>query len=280
MTAKGGGRVVVLTGAAGGIGRAIADALLAAGHAVAALDNNATALERMASERPRAVADGHLITIAMDVSDEAACNDAARRTREHFGRVDALINNAGVGVSSLRPDAEARLPAIEELTPEVWDRFFAVNVRGAMLMLRATLPFMRGGGFGRVVNNTTSFRTMLRVLPYGATKSALESMSAIWASELEGTGITVNVLIPGGPTDTAFIGDQSGWPRDKMLRPAIMGPPACWLMSDASAGVTGQRITAGRWNAALPPDEAAKAAMRPIGWPELTGDAVWLAASS
>ena len=121
-----------------------------------------------------------------------------------------------------------------------------------MLLVQAALPHMRKGGFGRVINNTTSFRTMLRVLPYGATKSALESMSAIWAAELKADGITVNVLIPGGPTDTPFISDGAGWDRAKMLRPEIMGPPACWLISDEAAGYTGQRIIAANWDATLP----------------------------
>lgn len=272
-------RVVILTGAAGGIGRAMASALLAAGHAVAAVDIDGAALTHMAHECATAVAEGTLHTIAADVADEAACNDAVAAARAQFGRVDVLINNAGIGVSMLRADAEARHPTIGELTPEIWDRFFAVNVRAPMLLLRAALPVMREGGFGRIINNTTSYRTMLRVLPYGATKAALESMSAVWAEELAGTGITVNVLIPGGPTDTRFIGDQCGWPRAQMLRPAVMGPPACWLVSDAAGDITGQRVTAGRWNAALAPAEAAKYAMRPIGWPELAGDAVWLAAA-
>jgi NAD(P)-dependent dehydrogenase (short-subunit alcohol dehydrogenase family) len=137
---------------------------------------------------------------------------------------------------------------------------------------------MKRRGWGRIINNTTSFRTMLRVLPYGATKSALESMSAVWASELQGTGITVNVLIPGGPTDTPFIADGAGWPRDRMLRPHIMGPPARWLVSDESGAMTGQRIIAARWDVSLPGLEAAKRAARPIGWHELAADAVWLSA--
>ncbi|MCZ7659740.1 MAG: SDR family oxidoreductase [Xanthobacteraceae bacterium] len=66
-------------------------------------------------------------------------------------------------------------------SPAIWDEFFAVNVRAPMLVTRAALPHLRKAGFGRIVNNTTSFRTMLRVLPYGATKAALESMSAVWA---------------------------------------------------------------------------------------------------
>jgi NAD(P)-dependent dehydrogenase (short-subunit alcohol dehydrogenase family) len=117
---------------------------------------------------------------------------------------------------------------------------------------------------------------MLRVMPYGAAKAAFESLSAVWAKELDGSGITVNVLVPGGPTDTPLISDASGWPREKMLRPDIMGPPTRWLLSDASDGFNGQRITAARWDTTLPVAEAARRASRPIGWPELAADAVWL----
>lgn len=68
---------------------------------------------------------------------------------------------------------------------------------------------MKRRGFGRIINNTTSYVTMLRVLPYGAAKAALESMSAVWAKELEGSGVNVNVLVPGGPTDTPMIADET-----------------------------------------------------------------------
>jgi NAD(P)-dependent dehydrogenase (short-subunit alcohol dehydrogenase family) len=269
------GRVVILTGAAGGIGRAIADALLTEGHCIAAVDRDAEALERLSASLHGSEADRRLHPIVADLGLEAPCVEAVEAAATRFGRVEAVINNAGIGTSSLRPDAELRPPAIEELTSEIWDRFFAVNVRAAMLCVRAALPHMKAAGWGRIVNNTTSFLTMLRVLPYGATKAALESMSAVWAEELAGTGITVNVLIPGGPTDTAFIADGSGIARDRMLRPAIMGPPAAWLMSEASHAMTGQRIIAARWDPALRPSEAAAGAARAIGWPELTADVVW-----
>jgi NAD(P)-dependent dehydrogenase (short-subunit alcohol dehydrogenase family) len=262
------GRVILVTGAAGGIGAAITRALVAAGHSVAAVDRDAAGLERIGSERIR--------PINADLADEAACREAVASAVAQFGRLDAVINNAGIGVSSLRPDGELNLPSIEEITTEVWDNFFAINVRAPMLITQAALPHMRRGGFGRIINNTTSFRTMLRVLPYGATKSALESMSAIWATELKGDGITVNVLIPGGPTDTAFISDGAGWDRTKMLRPEIMGPPAVWLISDEAANYTGQRIIAANWDAAVPGSQAATKAGRAIGWPELGADAVWL----
>jgi NAD(P)-dependent dehydrogenase (short-subunit alcohol dehydrogenase family) len=150
-----------------------------------------------------------------------------------------------------------------------------VNVTGPLLMVRAATPCMRDKGWGRIVNNTTSFFTMLRVLPYGASKAALESMSAIWAKELEGSGITVNVLVPGGPTDTPFVSDGAGIPRDKMLKPAIMGPPIRWLSSSASDGVTGQRFIAASWDVSKGDTQAAKLSGAPIGWPELGKAVVW-----
>jgi NAD(P)-dependent dehydrogenase (short-subunit alcohol dehydrogenase family) len=151
-----------------------------------------------------------------------------------------------------------------------------IFIRAPAIMIRLAVPLMKANGFGRIVNNTTSYLTMLRVLPYGAAKAALESMSAVWAAELKDSPVTVNVLVPGGPTDTPLISDASGWPRDKMLRPEIMGPPIRWLISDEAAGFNGQRITAARWDASLSPGENLKRASRAIGWPELGADAVWL----
>jgi len=261
-------RVVLVTGAAGGIGAAITRALIAAGHDVVAVDRAADGLARLGA------ASGHIYPLVADLADIKACQDAVTAAAKRFGRIDAVINNAGIGVSSLRPDAEMNLPGIAELTPEIWDRFFAINVRAPMLIAQAALPHMKGPG--RIINNTTSCRTMLRVLPYGATKSALESMSAIWATELKQRGVTVNVLIPGGPTDTPFISDGAGWDRAKMLRPEIMGPPACWLISDDAADYSGNRIIAANWDTKLPGAQAAAKAGRAIGWPELGADAVWL----
>jgi NAD(P)-dependent dehydrogenase (short-subunit alcohol dehydrogenase family) len=248
-------------------------ALLADGHCVAAVDRDAASLERL---KALCRSDERLHCITADLSQEAACLRAVEAARTRFGTIEGLINNAGIGMSAIRPDAEARHPGIEELTPEVFDRFFAVFMRAPVTLVRAVLPQMRERGFGRIVNNTTSYLTMLRVLPYGAAKAALESMSAVWASELQGSPIAVNVLVSGGPTDTPLIADGSGWDRAKMLRPEIMGPPIRWLISDAGAASHGQRITAARWDASLPPAEAVKRASRAIGWPELSADAVWL----
>jgi NAD(P)-dependent dehydrogenase (short-subunit alcohol dehydrogenase family) len=268
------GRVVFLTGAAGGIGLAMTDALLAAGHRVAAVDRDTKALERLAARHSEAK--DRLHPVLADLATADGCERAIAAARARFGAIEAVINNAGIGMSSVRPDAEARAPGIEELTPEIWDGFMAIFVRAPQILVRAALPDMQTRGFGRIVNNTTSYVTMLRVLPYGAAKAALESMSAVWAKELDGSGITVNVLVPGGPTDTPLIADASGWPRDKMLRPEIMGPPTAWLISDEAKTFSGRRITAARWDNNVAAAEAATRASRAIGWPELSADAVWL----
>ena len=267
-------RVVLLTGAAGGIGVAMTDALLAAGHRVAAVDRDAKALDRLSARHAKTK--DRLHPILADLANAPGCQHAVAAARTRFGAIDAVISNAGIGMSSVRPDAEARAPGIEELMPEIWDGFMAIFVRAPLILVRAALSDMRTRGFGRVINNTTSYVTMLRVLPYGAAKAALESMSAVWAKELDGSGITVNVLVPGGPTDTPLIADGSGWPRDKMLRPEIMGPPTAWLVSHEAKNFSGRRITAARWDKNLPAAEAAARASRAIGWPELSADAVWL----
>jgi NAD(P)-dependent dehydrogenase (short-subunit alcohol dehydrogenase family) len=266
-------RVILLTGAAGGIGTVMTKALIAAGHCIAAVDRDGDALGRLVAAA--GVGPDRIYTIVAELTEEAQCRAAVEQAVAHFGHLEGLINNAGIGPSAISPDAETKPPGIGEIATEIWDRFFATNVRAPMLLAGAALQHMRARQWGRIVNNTTSYRTMLRVLPYGATKSALESMSAVWAAQLEGSGITVNVLIPGGPTDTAFISPASGWPREKMLRPEIMGPPIAWLMSSAADAVNGKRFTAMDWDAALRPDEAARASSRDIGWPELSGKAWW-----
>ena len=275
MSVRPRGRVVLLTGAAGGIGQVMTEALLTAGNCVAAVDRDASGLERLGSVWTDR-ADGRLHAICADLGSLAGCEHAVEATRVQFGTVDAVINNAGIGMSSIRPNAETHHPGIEELAPEIWDRFLGIFVHAPIIITRAAVALMKQGAWGRIINNTTSYRTMLRVLPYGAVKAALEAMSAVWAKELEGSGITVNVLVPGGPTDTPFIAKETGWPRAAMLRPQIMDPPVCWLLSEESNGVTGTRITAARWDPDLPTAQAAKRASRAIGWPELSADAVWL----
>ncbi len=264
-------RIVLVTGAAGGLGSVMVRALLSDGHCVAGVDADEAALRTLADGLGRPP---RLHPIACDLAAPDACREAVEDTVAIFGGLHAVINNAGIGSRQVPATRVQSQPGLDEIPCDVWDRFFAINTRAAMLLCQAALPFMRAAQWGRIVNVTTSFRSMLNALPYGATKAALESMSAVWASELRGLGIGVTVLIPGGPTDTAFVPDI-GMARSAMLRPEIMAAPIRWLLSDASDGFHGRRITAARWPEGEVDLAAAVAASRPIGWPELAGDAVW-----
>jgi NAD(P)-dependent dehydrogenase (short-subunit alcohol dehydrogenase family) len=269
-----GNKVIIITGGAGGIGRAITRALLLDGTRVAVMDNNKESVEQFVSEMQEVHSEEAILAVVGDVANEADCQIAVAQVVEYFGSVDGLINNAGIGVSSLRPDGERNLPSVMELTPDIWRRFFDVNIHGAYLMTRSIIPNLIAQGWGRIINNTTSFFTMLRVLPYGATKAALEAASAVWAREFEGTGVTVNVLVPGGPTDTAFISDEAGIDRSRMIRPEKLGPPARWLVSSDSDGVTGKRFIAAHWDENLADSEAADHSGSAIGWPDLAASTV------
>jgi NAD(P)-dependent dehydrogenase (short-subunit alcohol dehydrogenase family) len=133
---------------------------------------------------------------------------------------------------------------------------------------------MRANNWGRIINVTTSFDTMLAggLSAYGAAKSALEASTASWAKDLAGTGITCNILVPGGPTDTAFFPDGAPKPP-KLIDPQVMAVPVVWLASPASDGITGQRFIARDWDTRLPPAEAAARVRAPAGWPNLAESA-------
>jgi NAD(P)-dependent dehydrogenase (short-subunit alcohol dehydrogenase family) len=263
------GKVALVTGGARGIGAAIALALRAIGAKVAVLDLDGTALASCPED---------VLTVQADIARAEDCAMAVARVRASCGGLDVLINNAGLGMSTIREDHFTQPVGLMEITPDHWRRMFEVNCMGAFLMMRAALPPMVAQGWGRVVNVTTSFFTMLNegFVPYGPAKAALEAASAIWAKEFQDTGVTVNVLIPGGPTDTRMVPTSAPFARSEMIAPAAMAPPAQWLASPASDGVTGRRFVAGLWDAALPPEEAAAAAGAPIAWPELTSQGrVW-----
>ena len=101
---------------------------------------------------------------------------------------------------------------------------------------------------------------------YGPSKAALEALNAIMAKDLNGTGVTVDVLVPGGATNTPMISDEAGFERAKLTQPEVMAPPLVWLVSDADAQVTGRRFLGVHWDLKLPPEEAAEKAGAPVAW--------------
>ncbi|MGH8219210.1 MAG: SDR family oxidoreductase [Steroidobacteraceae bacterium] len=247
------GRVALVTGASSGLGRVMALSLLAAGHRVVLSATDARALE---DTRQASRAGDRAAVVPADLSRESALPVLARAAEEAFGQVDILINNAGV------PGSPARHPREVELRE--MRRVFEINTFAPIHLTQLLLPGMIRRGWGRIVLIGTSLDTMLRFVPYGMTKAAAEAFIAALAASLQATGVTANVLLPGGMTATRMT-RHAGDAR-AMLPPQIMGPPITWLASDASDPVTGRRFIAARWNTALGDEQAAQAAGSPIAW--------------
>jgi NAD(P)-dependent dehydrogenase (short-subunit alcohol dehydrogenase family) len=263
------GRVAIVTGAAGGIGRVLVKGLLAAGIRVAAVDLAADRLAVLAAGAREDGNDSALLTITADLSrDDAAAAEIVDRAKGHFGKVDILVNNAGIGQATLRPANWQQPLRFWEVTADDWRRFVAVHTTAPLLLAQAVVPGMIEAKWGRIVTITTSLGTMIRSgsPTYGPSKAALEALSAIMAKDLDGSGVTVNVLVPGGVTNTPMVPEESGFDRQQMIQPEIMAPPLVWLVSQAAANVTGRRFLAVHWDAALPPAQAAEKAGAPIAW--------------
>jgi NAD(P)-dependent dehydrogenase (short-subunit alcohol dehydrogenase family) len=261
-------RVAIVTGAAGGIGRAMTRALLEAGIRVAAVDRDREALEALAvSARERGKAE-ELLTIAADLTEDSATHAITRATRGKFGRIDILVNNAGIGPGAIRPDTWQRPLKFWEITPDQWRLFVAVHTTAPLALTNAVVPEMMRQGWGRIVNVTTSLGTMLNAgsPTYGPSKAALEALSAIMAKDLDDTGVTVNVLVPGGVTNTPMISDAAGFNRAQLIQPEVMAPPLLWLVSNAAGNVTGRRFLAVHWDTRLPLEQAAERAGAPVAW--------------
>jgi NAD(P)-dependent dehydrogenase (short-subunit alcohol dehydrogenase family) len=236
--------------------------LVEAGHNVIAVDRNADGLAQLAKQAEGLQGSVHGVTADLAQPDSFAYVTGAALIK--FGRIDALVNNAGIGQASVRND---RQPIrFWETTAEQWGRFIAINAAGPINMARAVLPHMLAAKQGRIITVTTSLGTMVRegFLLYGSSKAAAESAMAVLAADLSGSGVTSNVLVPGGTTDTPLVGAAPN--REKMLRPAIMVPPLLWLLCDEARAVNGKRFIAADWDTSVPPAQAAEKAGAPIAW--------------
>ena len=260
-------RVAIVTGAAGGIGKAMTRALLAAGIQVAGVDRDREPLEALAGSAREQGKGSELLTIQTDLAKDSAAEEITKATRDRFSRIDILVNNAGIGPGAIRSDSWQRPLKFWEITPDQWRRFVAVHTTAPLTLTNAVVPDMMRQGWGRIVNVTTSLGTMLNAgsPTYGPSKAALEALSAIMAKDLDGTGVTVNVLVPGGITNTPMV-SESGFDRAQMIQPEVMAPPLLWLVSDAAGKVTGRRFLGVHWDPTLPPEQAAEKAGAPVAW--------------
>ena len=261
-------RTAILTGAAGGIGRALVKGLLEAGVRVAAVDRAHDGLDAVAAAARAQGREANLLTVVADLSRDDAIADIVGQARQRFGAIDILVNNAGVGQATLRPGNWQQPLRFWDVTAEQWRNFVAVHTTAPLLLAQAVVPGMVERKWGRIVNVTTSLGTMIRPgsPTYGPSKAALEAFSAIMAKDLDGTGVTVNVLVPGGVTNTPMVPEEAGFDRHDMIQPEVMAPPLVWLASGAAQGVTGRRFLAVHWDPKLPPAQAAEKAGAPVAW--------------
>jgi len=255
-------RVAIVTGGGRGLGYEMAMALMEAGAKVMITSARETGeLDRVAAEAKAINGDGELAATQADVCDYDACERVVRETKERFGAVHCLVNNAARGLKSVNPDYVLNPTRFFEHPVAGWHEIITTNLLGPFHMARAAAPGMVAQGFGRIINISTSDITMIRkgYSPYGPTKAAVEAMSRVWAQDLAGTGVTVNVYLPGGATDTAILPDMENkrGADGNLLEPGIMRAPILWLCSDASNEHSGERYIARLWDDSLPPAEAA-----------------------
>ena len=234
-------RVALVTGAAQGIGRAVAERLAKLGHHVLLFDRDAAALSEAIASLSSGV--GSVAAVEGDVADMSSVVDAIATVERTCGRIHILINNAGIS-----PSHGGRAQLVEDIPLEEWDRVLAVNLTGTFLMCRSVLPLMKRGGWGRIVNFSSQggrTRSLLSGAHYAATKAGLIGFTRVLAGQVGHHGITANCIAP-GRIDTAqsrSFGDADTYleklPVGRFGEAEDIAAGVEYLVSDGAAFVTG-----------------------------------------
>jgi 3-oxoacyl-[acyl-carrier protein] reductase len=238
-------RVVIVTGAGQGLGRAFAKAFAAAGAIAIIAERNAERAQAVAAEIARV--SNRARAIVTDVADPDSVDRMAHAVEQEFGRIDVLVNNAAIfSTLEMRP--------FDQIPLDEWENVLKVNVTGAFLCARAVVPAMRRAKWGRIINMASGAVSLGRpnYLHYIASKAALDGMTRSLARELGPDGITVNAILPGAtfteierktvtPEQKERIVAMQCIPRPEA--PQDLVGTMLFLASDASAFLTGQAIT-------------------------------------
>jgi NAD(P)-dependent dehydrogenase (short-subunit alcohol dehydrogenase family) len=247
----------------------MAQALVRAGCQVVFADIDLAAAGAAVAEVAYGPRCGGAIAMSCDIRSSADCERTVRETLRLFGGLQILVNNAGRGPTHVETAPLTKSLKFWEADETAWTDVITTNVLGTFYMTRHAAPVMIGAGWGRIVNVTTSLSTMQRRQnsPYGVSKTAIEAETLIWAQDLEGTGVTLNSLIPGGAADTNFVSAQGRKAAELhgriLLQPDVMVAPILWLASSLSDGCTGQRYVGKLWPPEMDVSDAAAQALEP-----------------
>ncbi len=236
---------VLITGASSGLGLAMAKALLEAKASVVLVARNEEKLNNKVQHFKENGLDAH--GVVFDVRDEKSIENGLNWVKNNWGTLDVLVNNAGIGMRSVNPKFMIEPKPFFEVSPEGFRNLIDTNLTGYFLVSRSFVPFMIETGGGKVINISMNHSTMSRkgFIPYGPSRAATESLSTIMAQDLLDLGVTVNMLLPGGATDTGMIPQElKSHIQTPLLSPEIMADPIVYLASGKSDGITGKRIVA------------------------------------
>jgi 3-oxoacyl-[acyl-carrier protein] reductase len=236
-------KIAIVTGAGRGIGRAIALGYAREGASLVICSRTDDQIRSVQEEI------GHLggrcIRWHCDVRREDDAKQLVERTLQEFGRVDILVNNAAVGMGVIRPDFMERPVPFWEIDATQWSQITDTNFKGVFLCSKAVVPQFIQQGSGKIINLTggPAIFTRKGFSAYGPSKAGMEALTKVIAVELEEYGVCVNLLAPGGGTDTDLVPKK----EPRLLKPEIVVPAAVYLASE-EVSYTGQIIRAKEWN--------------------------------
>jgi NAD(P)-dependent dehydrogenase (short-subunit alcohol dehydrogenase family) len=262
---------IIVTGAGRGIGREMTLALVAAGGHVTAASRSAGPLETLSADAQGLP--GRVETVTADVRQVGDCERIVESAVSARGQVDVLINNAGLTLAYIYPKRHLRdsLPKFWEADDQIIQDVIDTNYVAAHRLARMVVGGMIDKGWGRIIGLTTKMEIMNRggSAPYGASKAAIEMSSEVWMKDLEGTGVTVNLLNPGAMATDGFASAEerevvAG--RIPLIEPARIGAPIVWLASDASDEFNGFRFEVEDWSSDGDPTAEARRVGSPFSF--------------
>lgn len=240
--------VVVITGAAGGIGAALAERLHGRGYRLVLVDRDAQALQRLTQRLALAANDALLLTA--DVAEESDVRAYVEQTLQRFGRIDGFVNNAGI---------EGAPGLLEEQSVAMFDKVYAVNVRGAFMGLKYVLPVMKRQGKGAIVNMSSlaGISAGPTLSPYIMSKHAVIGLTRTAAAEAASAGVRVNAVLPGaintemmrriesdsGQAAAVQSANTAATPLGRYGEPEEVAALVAFLLSDEASYITSSLYT-------------------------------------